>query len=300
MLFKNAVVYRLTKPLAISLEELEDKLSEKTFTPCGSPDLYKMGWTTPLGRSSNQLVHVTDGKWMLCLKREDKVLPASAINGLVDEKVFEIESAQDRKVRKKEKDEIKEEIIQEKLPGALVKSSKTYVYISPKENLVIVNASNNKKAEEITSFIRKTIGSLPIRTLSVKLAPNSVMTSWATDKQNAPEGVITLDEWDLRNPGEEGGTIRCKGVDIDEIHTHIENGMQVSKAALEWEEKVSFLLHEDLTIKRIKFHDIINDRIDDASDDAASKFDASFAIMSGEFSLLIPLLLGGFGGEDLS
>ena len=68
-----------------------------------------------------------------------------------------------------------------------------------------------------------------------------------------------------------------------------------------WEENISFMMNEDLSIKRLKFGDVMQEQLDDSgADDAASKFDASFAIMSMEFSKLLPAILDAFGGEDKS
>ena len=45
----------------------------------------------------------------------------------------------------------------------------------------------------------------------------------------------------------------------------------------------------------------MQEKLDDSgAEDAASKFDAGFAIMSMEFDRLIPEILEAFGGEDKS
>jgi recombination associated protein RdgC len=59
------------------------------------------------------------------------------------------------------------------------------------------------------------------------------------------------------------------------------------------------MLGSDLAVKRIKFGDVLQDQLDDANaEDAATAFDASFAIMTFEFDRLIPDVLNAFGGED--
>jgi recombination associated protein RdgC len=67
------------------------------------------------------------------------------------------------------------------------------------------------------------------------------------------------------------------------------------KVAMEWDESMSFILCEDLAIKRIKFFDVIqeqNDNID--SDDIVAKLDADFALMAGELNRFIHDLLAEF------
>ncbi|MCP5161991.1 MAG: recombination-associated protein RdgC [Hahellaceae bacterium] len=303
MLFKNVIFYRFTKPFSTSPEDLESALAEHEFQPCGSVETYRMGWTSPLGRHGVQFTHVTQGNILLCLKREEKLLPSTVIKDALAEKVAEIEDQQMRKVRKKEKDEIKEQLIYEMLPKAFTRSRLTYAYISPKDGFIIVDASSPKLAEDLTSFLRKTLGSLPVRIPAVNTAPAFVMTQWIAKDAHLPTGLVSQDDCELRDTGPEGGVVRCKGValDSDEIAGHLTAGKQVVKLAMEWEENISFLLQEDLSIKRLKFGDSFQEQLDNTeADDAAARLDASFSLMSLELSRLLPALLEAFGGEDTS
>ena len=67
------------------------------------------------------------------------------------------------------------------------------------------------------------------------------------------------------------------------------------KVALEWDESLSFMLCDDLSIKRIKFFDVIQEQNDDIdSDDVVAKIDADFALMAGELNRFIHALLAEF------
>ena len=56
-----------------------------------------------------------------------------------------------------------------------------------------------------------------------------------------------------------------------------------------------------MAVKRLKFSDLVQEKFDDTNaEDAAAKFDASFAIMAAEVDNLIPELIEAFGGEDRS
>ncbi|MDE9519804.1 recombination-associated protein RdgC, partial [Xenorhabdus bovienii] len=48
MQFKNAMVYRMTRDIQISAETLETQLSALAFTPCGSQDMMRVGWVSPM------------------------------------------------------------------------------------------------------------------------------------------------------------------------------------------------------------------------------------------------------------
>lgn len=303
MLFKNLVIYRFTKPFTLDTAALEEKLAEHAFTPCRANDLYKTGWVAPLGRQGVQLVHTTGQAMMICLKREEKLMPGAVIKELLDDRVAEIEEQQARKVRKKERDELKEQLVLELMPKAFSRSSKTYGYIDAQNGWLVVNVSSVKKAEEFTSTLRKAIGSLPIRIPAVQQAPRSVMTDWLRAKRNMPSFLSLGLECELQDSGEEKSVVRCRNVDLlgDEVETHLDAGKEVTKLSLAWEEQLSFVIQEDMQIKRLKFGDVIQEQLEQTeADDAAARFDASFAILSLELAKFIPALLEAFGGEDRS
>lgn len=302
MWFKNILFYRFTKPFELTSDALESSLAENPFKPCGPQDTYQLGWSTPLAKAE-QYVHVTGAFWMICLQKQERILPSSVINEQVQEKVNEIEEQQHRKVTRKEKTELKENVTQQLLPKSFTRSVKYYAYICPSKGYMVINTSSAKVADEFTSYLRKTIGSLPIRVPAVNQAPSSVMNLWVTQKQVLPKGFELGLECELASTGEEKGSIKYKGLELDndQIESNIASGMEVTKQTIDWNESISFLLSSDLTIKRIKFGDVMQDKLDDTeADDAAAKFDAGFAIMTLEFDRLIPEVLEAFGGEDLS
>ena len=47
MWFKNLQLYRFTRPFELDADALEKLLEGMAFTPCGSQDISKFGWTTP-------------------------------------------------------------------------------------------------------------------------------------------------------------------------------------------------------------------------------------------------------------
>jgi recombination associated protein RdgC len=167
----------------------------------------------------------------------------------------------------------------------------------------VINTSSSKLADEYTSFLRQTIGSLPVRVPALKQSPNVLMSRWLTLEAAPGLGFEVQSETELVSRGEEKGSIKYKGLefDTDFIQQNLNNGMEVSKLSLSWRESVSFVLGADFTVKRIKFGDLVQEKLDDIeADDKASKFDAGFSIMSLEFDQMIPDLLEALGGEDKS
>ena len=303
MWFRNARVFRFTKPFDISAEELEDKLQADAFKPCGPQETSRQGWVPPLGKHGDQLVHSANGYHLIALRKEEKILPGPVVKEAVEERAEAIELEQGRKVRRKEKDELKEQVMLEMLPQAFSRNRRCFAYLAPQDGVLVVDAGSAKQAEDLASTLRKSLGSLPVRPPAVEQSPAFTFTGWLNESIDHPANITLGSECELKDPSEDGGVVRCKGLDLkaDEIRNHLEAGMQVTKLALTWDDNVSFVLDEELGIRRLKFGETLQEQLDDVDvDDALAKFDAAFTIMTLELSRLIPGLLEALGGEDRS
>jgi recombination associated protein RdgC len=298
MWFKNLSIFRLTEAFTLTPEELEEKLAVVAFRPCGSHEDFSLGWVSPIGKAA-PLVHSANGFMMICTKKEERVLPASVLNEMMQEKIDETEEAEGRKLSKKERTAIKDELIFELLPRAFTFSRKLYAYIDVKGGFLVVDSGSTKSAEDLLSLLRKCLGSLPAVPLNTVEKPIATMTEWLLT-QKTPKDVKIEDECELRAPEEAGGVIRCKRHDLSlpEIKNHLDIGKQVIKLALNWDDRLSFILDENLSVKRLKFLDLIQDQVTDTdAHDEAARFDVDFSIMSLELANFIPRLLEIFGGE---
>lgn len=303
MWFRNARVFRFTKPFDITAETLEEKLQADAFKPCGPQETARQGWVAPLGKHGEQLVHSANGYFLIALRKEEKILPGPVVKEAVEERAEAIELEQSRKVRRKEKDEIKEQVMLEMLPQAFSRNRRCYAYLAPQDGVLVVDAGSAKQAEDLASTLRKSLGSLPVRPPAVEQAPAFTFTGWLNDTLEHPNNLVLGNECELKDPSEDGGVVRCKGLDLkaDEIRNHLEAGMQVTKLALTWDDNVSFILDEELGIRRLKFGETLQEQLDDVdADDAAARFDAAFTLMTLELSRMIPGLLEALGGEDRS
>jgi recombination associated protein RdgC len=299
MWFKNIRAYRLTSTFDLSPEQLGEQLSQRGFVPCAKSQALSFGWVPPLGGESEELVHAAGGRFLLKLKREEKLLPSTVVREQLDEKVAVIESEQARKVYRKERLNLKDEIVQDCLPRAFSRSTAVYAYIDTRANWIFVDAASAGRAEELLNLLRECIGSFPVLLPQVNDAPAAVMTGWLVHR-NLPDDFVLGEECELREPGEEGGVVRCRGVDLlsEEVETHLHAGKQVARLALGWDQRLLLVLAEDLCLRRLKFSDELmkeNEDIPEADD--AARLDADFALMADAISSLQERILALFGGE---
>ena len=302
MWFKNLQLYRFTKPFDLDASTLGQQLEQQSFVPCGSQDVTRSGWVPPLGRHGSEFVHSTNGFLMVCAKRQDKLLPSAVINEALEEKALEIESREARELPRKERRALRDEVYFSLLPKAFVRSSLQYAYISPRDQLLVIDAASAKRAEELLQDLRDALGSLSVIPLVSKHQPIDVMTRWVSSAQIAT-GFELGEECELRDNADISSVIRCKNQDLAsaEIVNHLKTGMHVSKLALNWQQRLEFVLDEKLVVKRLRFADMVQEQASDIeADDAAAQFDVDFSIMALELSAFIEALAEAFGGTETS
>lgn len=301
MWFKNLRVYTFAKPLAQSFDEVETALADKSFEPCGSMEKARLGWVSPLGREGEMLSHAQGNYLMLCCQKQERLLPAAVINEATDEKVAELEERQGRKIYRKEKRQIRDDVFVTLLPRAFTRNQQTFAYISLADNLLIVNSGSAPKAEELLTLLRDTLGSLPVEIPTTSRAPADVMTRWLREQHGSDNFVID-EECELFNPIDGSNVVRCKGQDLfsEEIQTHLGAGKQVKSLGVTWNSAVSCVISEDLAVKRVKFVGMNEERDQGEAESEIEKFDQEFAVMTLQLSGFFTDFFAAFGGIEES
>lgn len=294
MWFKNLLVYRLNS-WNVTPAILEEKLSQNTLQACSGMEMQRLGWVSPK-EDGQPLVNTLGSQMLICLGVEKKLLPTTVISQFAKSRAAEIEEQQGYKPGRKQMKQIKEAITDELLPKAFALRRKTFAWINPTGGFLVVDAANLAKADELIEMLIKTIDGIALTPIKTNLSPSSAMTSWLVGDDLS--SVFTIDrDCELRGAGEEKSTVRYvrHTLESEEIAKHITAGKEVTRLAMTWTDKVSFVLHENLQLKRLLPLDILKEQAD--SRDQEEMFDTDFAIMTGEIQKLLADIIDALGGE---
>ena len=304
--FKNACVYSLRRPDVIDLEKLNEQLAAYAFTPCASSDMARTGWR-PITDGGDKYFHAAGGYALLVVRNEKKIIPAEAINTKLMAKVDQLEQSQGRKLKKAEKDSLKEEILHTLIPRAFVRSSFTQIWIDLKTNRIVVDTASAKRAENALALLRKSVGSLPVMPVCCENPAEVVLTEWLK-QQGAPSPFILEDITSAKVESilETGAsaTFRKEPVGSEPLETSVADGRVVTSLEVSFENsfRTKVALTHDFTIKKITYSDIFIEANDDIAceeeeNQALVRKEADFILMCDELAALITSMLIAFGGE---
>lgn len=300
MWFKNLHIYRLHDAPEITLEALEDALVEQAYRPLGGSEARRLGWCPPAGRRSVRHVHEIQGHRLLSALRQERLLPAGVVREEVEARAADREAAEGQPLPRRERQALKEQVYEEFLPRAFVRSQRVELWWDTRRSLIGINASSRKRAEEILDLLRQTLGSLKVTPLATQTMPIRAMTDWLTDSASRPDTLILGDQVELKAKGDDG-VLRARQVDLDgeEIQNVLAGGHQATKLAMQLEGQLSLVLHDDLALKSLRFDDTLLDEASqtDDGDDPELRLETDFVLMAQALSDAIVQLIDWLGGE---
>lgn len=296
MWFRNLQLYRLPAGWDVDVAALDARLSAHALAGCGAMDMQSVGWLPP--RDDERFVYVSNRQALLAFGVEQKLLPAAVVNQMAKDRAAQIGEQEGRPVGRRELRELKERVTDELLPRAFVRRRTTFAWIDSVHGWLAVDAAAKTKAEEVMGQLIKSVDELPARLLKTNLSPGAAMTAWL-ETGEAPAGFTLDRDLELRAPGDERATVRYvrHHLEGDEIRAHIAEGKQATRLAMTWNDRIAFVLTEELQIKRLAFLDILKEESEGQAETDEERFEIDFALMSGELAKLLEALVEALGGE---
>ena len=296
-MFKNAQIYRISPEWKLSREELEASLASRSFSPCATLEKSTAGWVAPAA-APDQLVHEVDGKWLVTLCEEFRMLPSSVVKQEAEERAVEIEEQQGFRPGRKQMKELREQVEQELLPRAFTRRRHTRAWIDVANGWLAIDAPSRSKAESVLEVLNNSLETFPVTLTRTQTTPVAAMTDWLAGEE-APEGFSIDQDCELRAITEDKATVKYARhtLEGDDIRMHLEAGKLPVRLAMTFNDRISFVLTENLEIKRITFLDLIQEALDESgAEDAEALLNAEFALVTAELGLLFDALVQAMEG----
>lgn len=289
MWFKQLQIYKLPK-ISLSLEEITEKLEQLAFTPCLPSFPYSTGWISPVDEEDAPILRTINGCIMVCIQIEEKILPNIVVTQELKEKIKQIETGQDRKVRQKEKLSLKDEITFTLLPRAFTKLSRIYAYIDTRNQWLVIGSTSASKNEQFMTLFKRSICE-EVNSLDL-VKPTAVFTHWLKT-QDYPNLFAIENACVLQDPQQQKRVIRCQHQDLfaQSIQSLLKDGCEAKQIALSWQDRVKFVLAEDFTLRSIQYEEDILTQSKDIGETKQQRFDADFMIMAETLTSLLKDLI---------
>jgi recombination associated protein RdgC len=299
--FKNVMAYRIGPNWNATVPEIESALAGNRFVECSPGQDKSVGWTEPRGVAHGPLVESVGGQLIAKLLIETKAVPSSVVKRKAELQAQEIEAKTGRKPGKKETREMREDILHSLLPQAFAKQGAVMVWINPKDRLLAIDAASTGKADEVITQLVRALPGLDLNLLQTATSPQTGMAAWllATNPDDLPRTLSVEKECVLKSGAEDQPMVKYTRhiLSTEEVRKHVREGKLPTQLALSWEGKASFVLTENLQLKKVTFLD--GTEPDAISTDGVDKFDADVVLSTGLLSPLIQDVIDALGGENV-
>jgi recombination associated protein RdgC len=286
VLFKNLIFYRLPSDWKFSPAEFEELLSKRTLQPCGPFDLTSRGWVSVL--SGSRLLHTVNQQHMISLGLNQKLLPGSIVRQVAQERAEGLAQEQGYPVGRKQMRDLRHRVADELRARALTRRSATRAWIDPHAGWFVIDAAGAARAEMVIETLSDTLGSFAPVPLETSRSPHAVMTAWLMQGE-APVRFSIDDDLELQTADKSKAVIRYVRHPLDgkEIRAHLATGKYPTRLGLTWNDRISFVLTDKLSIKRLDFLEMSKDNTEGDEVDPLEQFDIDFTVMAGEVANLL-------------
>ena len=300
-MFKNVMAYRIGPNWNATVPEIENALAANRFVECTPGQDKSVGWTEPRGVAHGPLTESVGGQIIAKLLIETKAVPSSVVKRKAELQAQEIEAKTGRKPGKKETREMREDILHSLLPQAFAKQGAVMVWINPKDRLLAIDAASTGKADEVITQLVRALPGLDLNLIQTATSPQTAMASWllAVNSDELPASLSVEKECVLKSGAEDQPMVKYTRhiLSTEEVRKHVREGKLPTQLALSWEGKASFVLTENLQLKKVTFLD--GTEPDAISPDGEDKFDADVVLSTGLLGPLIQDVIDALGGENV-
>ncbi len=298
-MFRNLRLYRVSGEWPGSEQELSSQLENVPFTPCSAYSERSAGWEAPVAELPDALARRIAGADFFRLRTQTRLLPSAAVNEALEDRIDEFSGRMQRSPGRKEKRDLKDEVIAELMPKALLKSDRTWGLFLRAEKVLAVDTASEVQAERFLDALRSAFGSLPLTPIEFREPVSKLLT--AVFLGGGPTAFVTGRECRMLDPSTGSASVSWMDIDLSDpsVQRHVRDGLKLDRLAVGFDELATLVLDQDCVIRKLKL--LGTDRVEDGDpldEDPVGRLDADLAMISGVLTRLLGALKKALGGYD--
>lgn len=285
---KNLTTYRSQKGWIPKLELLKEHISIPG----------NVGYAWKELRDGNPFIQVGNNIMLVCEKQE-KLLPASVVNRDLAVRCENLEKLQGYKVGKKQKRDLKEQVIAELYAKAFVTSKLINVWINTENDLLCIETTSGTIADDVYILICKHLGHNG-RPLLFAKPIDWLMRQLILSDDSSVDNFSLGRSCVLQDPDSDSRRITYKNESLDTgiVSDYVLRGKRPVKLEIVLGvDECSFTIDKNSVISKIMMPDIVEDRSEFDTDD--DYFDNELTIRSGQCLRIINELIQTLGEQKL-
>ena len=284
-MFRNLRLYQVEGRWPDDEESLSQALETAGFEPCGPFTERSSGFAPVAPDQGESLARRVNGADLFRLRSQSRVLPHAAVNEELEARLEEYQERTGEAARGREKRRLKAEVRDELLPKAMLRSDRIWGYFDLGEKLLAIDAAQEAPAERFLRRLQAANDHLQFRPLQYKRPIAELMNNIFLG--GAPQQFAVGRECRMQDAVDKGSVVRWTNFDLSDrsIRDHVANGMRLTHLGVVYDSVFSFVLDENGVFTKAKFVGMDEDSQGD--DDALSKMDAEFVLLTGTMRRLL-------------
>ncbi|MBP0047683.1 recombination-associated protein RdgC [Marinobacterium sp. AK62] len=254
---KNVTVYRASLPALADLESAIEANEALTNTDAlGDTEMIRYSFMhNPV---TNRYITPLNCGYSLCILVQEKILPAPAIKREVDRKVRDIEAQQDRTVFRKERLQIKDEVIMDLMPRALTRERIIHAFYDQSHKNLFVDGASERYSSSALKLVVMADGKVTTSTVHISDQKQGLTVRLADHLNGGgePFGTFALGTYLRLKNDADGTSVTFKetefphGEDEYQLLEKIGEGAKVHQIQLDYQ-GLKFTLTEKFQIKGV-------------------------------------------------
>ncbi len=208
------------------------------------------GWISPVDAEGPLFLNY-DSVITLTLSFQTRNLPSSTVKRAISEKLDELAQTGEV-ITSRRKREVKEDIEAQMLPKAFIEHTDIPIWIDLKKKFILVAAGSDKQADECVSYLRKTLGHLPVILPNLPSATKKLTAAFAGELPSCFDFANQV--W-MQSAMQQTHRAMFSGCELPDsrVDYALDQGMVVKKLGVKYSEILKLVVTDKMQVSSVSY-----------------------------------------------